>query len=222
VNRPLDGAVDDPSRDTKAVAAHRAYHGFIEEALRWSVETWGFAHLFDIHGQSHRPVMEFGFLLSTDHLRSSDEQLDEAAQDFLSKSSLSGMERCHSSVSHRPSFCLSAVVRGEKSLGALLQAHGFDSVPSPKYPSPSQTPPFRADMPYFWGAWTTRHYAQSYPQEQDRARREWLGLVSTTQVEPTHAIRCDLETRTAFACALAKTFVEFVKLNYDCEISVNV
>jgi hypothetical protein len=46
--------------DTKAVAAHRAYHGCIEEALRWSVDTWGFAHLFDIHGQSHRQVMEFG------------------------------------------------------------------------------------------------------------------------------------------------------------------
>jgi hypothetical protein len=29
---------------------------------------------------------------------------------------------------------------------------------------PSQTPPFRVDMAYFWGAWTTRHYAQSYQQ----------------------------------------------------------
>jgi hypothetical protein len=58
--------------DTKAVAAHRAYHGCIEEALRWSVGTWGFAHLFDIHGQSHRQVMEFGTpLISVAHFHSS-------------------------------------------------------------------------------------------------------------------------------------------------------
>jgi hypothetical protein len=101
-------------------------------------------------------------LLSTDHLKSSDEQLDDTAQGFLPKSSLSGMERYRSQLdADRPryllfslllslcarhvtddgtsplpgSFCLSAVVRGDKSLGAILQEHGFDSVPSPKYPS---------------------------------------------------------------------------------------
>jgi hypothetical protein len=167
-----------------------------------------------------RPCVCLGFLLSTDHLKSSDEQLDDTAQGFLPKSSLSGMERYRSQIdadnlryllllflcgrhvtddgtSPLPgSFCLSAVVRGDKSLGSILQEHGFDSVPSPKYPrvctacdwtapsasqhagslfslilsfvcggaQPSQTPPFRVDMAYFWGAWTTRHYAQSYQQ----------------------------------------------------------
>lgn len=83
VNRPLEGAVDNPnsgtraimmvrvchgraaarahsSPDSKAVQAHRAYHNFIREALQQSVDQWGFAHLFDLHGQSHRSVMEFG------------------------------------------------------------------------------------------------------------------------------------------------------------------
>lgn len=104
--------------------------------------------LADLHGQSHRPATDLGYLLTTDDLQLSDEHLD-ADPALANKCSLGSLASTPGSANGR-SPSLSQLVRGPHSLGALISARwdGAPCLPSPPCPRP------QPGETYFWGAYT--------------------------------------------------------------------
>jgi len=183
VNRPATCCDGDPT----AMQAYTTYHACVKAALSSACELHGFAHLFDVHGQSHREAVELGYLLTSSDLNRSDEEIDEEMMQGK-KHSLQGLWS-------RQSCCkatLSEVVRGSSSLGALLENGGCPCTPSPSSPSPSGT--------YFWGAYTTRCYGQELNNPS----------ITATQVEPPIKIRSDHESMDRFAQIFAVACAAFV------------
>ena len=45
------------------------YHGKIQSVIKECVDKYGWTHLFDVHGQSHREVMELGYMIRKESLR---------------------------------------------------------------------------------------------------------------------------------------------------------
>jgi len=150
VNRSLESCCDG---DPGAQAVYSEYHSSVRQAIEAAVRAHGFCHLFDIHGQSHRDALELGYLLSTSDLQQSDESIDaDGAQ--LAKCSVQGLwkrEPCCGST-------LSAVVRGQDSLGSLLERAGVRTMPSSAQPHPTFASKCET---YFWGAFTTVCYGRA-------------------------------------------------------------
>ena len=127
-----------------------SYHGRIAAAVRAALASHGRYLLADLHGQSHRPATELGYLLTTDDLQLPDDLLD-ADPALVHKCSLGSL--AHNlplgSAATRPPT-LSQLVRGPFSLGALIGSRwdGAACLPSPecRRPQPGET--------YFWGAYT--------------------------------------------------------------------
>lgn len=132
-----------------AVAAWHEYHSKIEVAVAYSIAKFGFCHVFDIHGQSHRAATEFGYLLRTSDFCLSDSELD--AQSNATRSSLARLMT-------RSKLSLSAMLRGPESLGGLLEAAGHPAFPSPQSPKPSHP-----NETYFWGSYTTWRFGLTLP-----------------------------------------------------------
>ena len=128
-----------------------AYHDRIAAAARAALSSHGRVLIADLHGQSHRAASELGYLLTTDDLQLTDEQLD-ADPVLASKCSLGALTRpANSAVSDAGSLpSLSNIVRGPLSLGALIASRwdGAACVPSPSHPRP------HPGETYFWGAYT--------------------------------------------------------------------
>jgi hypothetical protein len=125
-----------------------AYHGRIDAAAKSALASHGKVLLADLHGQSHRPATELGYLLTTDDLQLSDEQLDGDPA-LANKCSLGALVSPPGSTEGR-SPSLSQLVRGPHSLGALIgeQLYGAACLPSPTCPRP------QPGETYFWGAYT--------------------------------------------------------------------
>ena len=89
-----------------------------------TVQEHGFAVLLDVHGQEHRPgVCKLGYGLSAVDLLCDDSELDRRSH----KSSLNNLTKHHR---------LSELVRGEFSLGTLLEKNGQPTTPSTPRPVP--------------------------------------------------------------------------------------
>ncbi|KAL6055610.1 N-formylglutamate amidohydrolase [Balamuthia mandrillaris] len=121
-------------------------HDHVLEVKRIMTERWGYGQLFDIHGQSNPLARtELGYAISNQALNSPDNELD-------SLSNVNGSSVRALATSINAPF--SQLIRGPKSLGALLQAKGRAAIPSPEYPGPG-------DHFYFNGNWGIRHYGSS-------------------------------------------------------------
>lgn len=128
----------------EAEQAWREYHAAIEAALIESEARAGRAFFIDLHGHGHEAQrLELGYLLSPTRLGLTDAQL--AADAGRTSSSIWPLSAASGEA-------FPEVLRGPGSLGALLAARGYPSVPSPQYPDPG-------GLPYFDGGYSTARHA---------------------------------------------------------------
>ena len=192
----------DPNRDLVEAAcgnglaeqAWREYHGFIDRARADVAEAHGRGWYMDVHGHGHPyQRLELGYLLRRPDLALDDDALT-ADDVFWRRSSIQTMVTAATQ--------LPALLRGETSLGALYEEHGFPAVPSPTYPDPG-------DEPFFSGGYSTvRHTctanAYLYGGHAD-------GPVCGVQLEANfHGVRDTEENRARFASATAAVLEEFL------------
>lgn len=216
-------------------SAWDAYHGWVEEATRRCVEHFGFCLVLDIHGQSHRRlVTELGYLATTDDLLLADDALDNLARPTCVDACLRHGKK------KDPSKSLSSLLRGDKSLGALLEQRGIQCTPSPIIPRPVEAellarvkaanasaditarkgPPASevAAITYFWGAYTVRRLGvpSSVPPHCNplgqEAQAGWANHVAAIQMETSwEGVREGPEARSAFGKHLAAATEEFLQ-----------
>ncbi len=169
--------------DPLAQQAWRSYHAFIEDAGAAAVAKFGSAFVIDLHGHGHPGQrVELGYLHSTEQLAMDDAALN--APEYPAAGSLALI----AARSPRP---YTDLLRGEVSLGALLEAQGFKATPSPSAPHPL--------APYFRGGYTIARHA--------RASAKIAGL----QIECFRAgLRDTAENRHAFAVALVSSLERFL------------
>jgi len=220
MNREIGQATEE---NEVAKRVYSTYHGLIIHAVKQCVGQYKFCHIFDIHGQQHRPELELGYLLVPDDLDQDDNFLDNNT-DLQKKSSLAGLVSLwqNRKEEERKLFSFSRLLRGDLSLGACLWKFGIKSVPSPILPRP-ENPRF----PYFSGAFTTRNYSRTVPpnhfpqvlnlqkEPQNDAHEQSLWkYVSVTQIEPPIEVRKDEPLMTQFVESLSKAIVLFLNTHY--------
>jgi hypothetical protein len=142
-----------------------------------------------LHGHGHpKARLELGYLLDAGDLDRPDTELNQSSMAIQSSiRTLAG----------EAGVPFSELLRGPSSLGGLLEACGFPSVPGPVNPSPSSDP-------YFNGGYGTgRHGSQSG------------GPISGVQIECHSAgVRDTAASRAAFANALADALAAYFNLHF--------
>jgi N-formylglutamate amidohydrolase len=178
-NRDIGGAAQG---NPAAEQAWREYHAFIEAARDLAIARHGRGLVIDLHGHGHPiPRAELGYLLSASDLNRTDAELDQGG--FASRTGIRALAA-------ESGIAFSALLRGRSSLGGLLQAAGYPSVPAPGAPGPGSDP-------YFSGGYATeRHGSLSG------------GSMNAVQIElPFPGIRDSAAARSRFAAALANALV---------------
>lgn len=189
----------DPNRDIEegaqgnpyAEQAWREYHEWIalaRDAVRSSFGASGSGEglYLDVHGHAHAiPRVELGYLLTAEQLGQPDASLDRLP--VIRASSIRELGR-------DSPLPFSQLLRGDQSLGGLLQAQGVASVPSPADPSPGTAP-------YFRGGYSTRRHGSMEDGE----------VVSGIQLEhPYPGIRDTPENQRAYARKAARAIQVFM------------
>lgn len=129
--------------DPRAEAAWEDYHSAIAAAREEVVDRHEAGLFLDVHGHDHpNDWLELGYLLDNDDLAASDADLDGAG--FEGTTSITELV-------DRSGQPLSALVRGEASFGARMEARGYASVPSPGTPGPG-------DEAFYDGGYNTEQY----------------------------------------------------------------
>lgn len=186
-NRGIDeGAQGHPL----AERAHQEFHGFIAQARAAVERQHGSGLYLDLHGQRHKEqLVEFGYLIPASRLNLDDATL-EAAKLVARQSSVRELDA-------RSTQSFVALLRGERSLGGLLEARGFPSIPSPAHPSPGE-----AD--YFNGAYDVATHGSMKS-----------GKISAVQVEmPWVGVRDKPENHTKFVAAFSETLNEYFSTHF--------
>lgn len=179
--------------DINAIAVWDIFHQQIQESRAQVQSTFEKGLYVDLHGHGNpKQRIELGYLLYEDELALSDEQLN--SEPLIEVSSLQNLARTNTTgLSH------SELIRGEKSLGSLLYASGYASVPSTQDKSP-----LWSDN-YFSGGYNTANYS-SYKG----------GLIDGIQIECNFSDLRDTElNRRAFAQAFVSSVTAFLEMHYD-------
>jgi hypothetical protein len=169
------------------------YHAFIQEALKAAVERHGRVFFIDLHGQSHPEVrVELGYLHAAADYAKSNPKVNAAA--FIQQGSLALIMKLN------PELEYTMLLHGPESLGALLEARGFQATPSPRMPVPSE--------PYYRGGYTVFRHVLGMPN------------VAGLQIEANRVrLRDSPEGRQRFAEALVSSLQvylpRFMKLGLD-------
>ncbi len=153
---------------------------------------WNRGLVIDLHGHGHAiPRLELGYLLTDTELRRSDATL------------IAGNDVARTSISRLASDARSgernvSLLRGANSLGALLAAAGYATVPSPGVPAP------QIGEDYFDGGFNTRRNGSAAG-----------GALDAIQIECHLAgVRDTAASRAQFAEALAAALVAFLDKQY--------
>ena len=171
-----------------AEQAYKEFQGAIVQATGDLKLRCGKGLYIDMHTNGHSEAwLELGYRISAKELSGKNADLDAAA--VVNKSSLRSLASW-SGTKH------AQLLRGPKSLGALLSAKGIKVVPSPKYPHP-------AGGGYFSGGYNTKQHSSALG-----------GSVDGVQVE-THFSMMNTETkRQAYAKHLAAAILVWLKEHY--------
>jgi hypothetical protein len=148
--------------------------------------------LIDVHGHGHDIArLELGYLLTDSELRRSDAVLGAGGD--MSRTSIARLAG-----DSRSGERGTALLRGPNSLGALLVAAGYPSVPSPGTPAPL------VGEDYFDGGFNTRRNGSVQG-----------GAVDAIQIESHFTgVRDSAASRAAFADALADALIRFLDRHY--------
>jgi hypothetical protein len=192
----------DANREIKEAAqgnpqAEKAWHefqNFINQAREQVTKEFGAGLYIDLHGHRHiRGWVELGYALNAQKLDLSDEQLNSDPS-IVAASTLPELDK-------RSPVSFAALLRGPDSLGALLAAEGFASVPSPQVPTPGAND-------YFSGGYNSQTHGSMNG-----------GTISGLQVEcPWGGVRDKPESRQKFAAALANCLGPFFKAHFQMEL----
>lgn len=188
----------DPNREIKEAAggdpgaeqAWREFHAAIEGALKTAVARHGFAFLIDLHGHAH-PIarLELGYNLGAGHLNQTDADFDTAG--LIELSTVNDLHRARGGSG-------ATLLRGPRSLGALIVERGIRAVPSPAEPGPGPNP-------FFSGGHITRLHAGGPATPK----------VDGVQIEcPRPGIRDTEENRARFARIVGEALLEFLREHY--------
>jgi len=178
-----------------AEQAWTEYHGLIDAARRSVEFQHGRGLYIDLHGlASSYTEAELGYLLYGTQYSEPDERLDHPG--YAERSSLRQLARDTDST-------LSELLRGNESIGGLLQTHGYAAVPSPDFPFPSDEDGDPRD--YFNGGYSTWRHSS-------RLGRNVSGL----QIEHVwDGVRDSEENRAAYADAVAAILPVFFAEHLD-------
>jgi len=168
-----------------AEQAWRQWHEFIDIAKDLSVRQAGSVLFIDLHGHGH-PMnrLELGYNLNGPVLELCDAEIEK----HKARSSLRAAVL-------QDTFA--QLLRGPRSFGAMMQARGFPSVPSPQYPHPQ-------DQPYFYSGYNTRRHTG-----------DANGRVSGFQLECNYeGFRDTSQNRKKASAALADAIVEYLESNH--------
>lgn len=162
------------------------FHHFIEEAKTAIEKTGQPGFYIDLHAHGHPiPRLELGYALKNTQLRKTDTEVESLEK----TSSINDLSR-------RSPASFAEILRGKSSLGALMQAHGFPSIPSPTIPD-------AGTGKYFNGGYNTRRYGSGNG-----------GTLSSVQIEsPYKGVRDSDKSRKAFADALADSVIKYMKIH---------
>jgi len=149
--------------------------------------------VIDLHGHAHEvPRLELGYLVDDAELRLSDAAL--GASGAMSRSSVARLAQDARQSADRGV----PILRGPNSLGALLSAAGFASVPSPADPAPL------AGQAYFTGGYNTQRHGSASG-----------GALDAIQIEAhLNGVRDTEASRTRFAAALAEALRVYLARHY--------
>ena len=124
-NRDLEIATQE---DSIATLSYNEFHKFIDIAEKDVEAKFGRGLYFDIHAHRHNEQrIELGYLLESEILVFDDADLDDPL--FIEKSSIRNLMK-------RTPYTFSEIIRGDESLGALFERHGYTTVPSPGIKEP--------------------------------------------------------------------------------------
>ena len=180
---PSDAAGD----DLHALQSWEEFHQFIEDASKEVTATYGRGLYIDLHGHRHnQQFTELGYLLVAGQLFLSDQRLDSTVQPS---------ETSVGQLIDKGTASLSACIRGNESFGALLEKHGYASVPSNCRPAPT-------GKQYFSGGYNLERHSSFSG-----------GRMCGIQVETPMSVRETAEQRKKFAEAFEDVVMEFLK-NY--------
>jgi hypothetical protein len=187
-----------------AEQAWKEFHDYINLASNAVVKTRGRGFYVDLHGQSH-PIkrVELGYLLKPEELTNMDVVLDRPA--YAAHSSIR-------TLASQVPVSFSQLLRGSNSLGGLLLANGYPSVPNPAMPNPwTNRGPNGAPgdtEEYFGGGYNTRRHGSI----------GLGGLIDGVQMEVNYDARETAANRSKFAAALAKTMETFFSKHFGVDL----
>lgn len=168
----------------------RAWQVVLDSGRAGAMRGSGRAFVVDLHGHAHDIArLELGYLLSAATLRSGDTGVGAAAP----QSSIARL-----AAERAAAVSATSLLRGAPSLGALLVAAGYPSVPSPSDPAPA------AGDEYFNGGYNT-----------DRLGSAHGGSSDAVQIECHYAgVRDTPQNRGIFAAALAAALEKYLRDQY--------
>jgi len=177
--------------DWRAKRVYDEFHYRIKQTEKRIEEQFGKGLYIDIHGQSHpNPYLEFGYLLDNEILKLSNNELLH----YQDKSSIK-------TLSNFSSQSFIDQLKGEQSLGSLMSARGYDSVPSSSIP-------FAVDGNYFEGAYDTMRYGSLEG-----------GNISGIQIEfPYDNVRDSHKNMQKCAKAFAHSIIDF----FEAHLGINL
>lgn len=177
--------------DAEAEIAWDEYHDFIDAARAKVASDYGRGWFTDIHGHGHDiQRLELGYLLEASDLQQTD--------GTLNGSSAYENESSFRTFSAGTTVSFSNVLRGSASLGTLLEAAGYPSVPSTSTPHPL------SGESYFSGGYSTQRHACAGG-----------GNICGLQIEHDSTVRATSTSRANYAAALAGVYETFLAQNFS-------
>ena len=172
--------------------AWRWLHAYIDTAKSAIVRSPGKGLVIDMHGHAHAVVrLEIGYLLTATQLRLDNATL--AAGNAMNQSSIARMTR-DAFAGEAPV----ALLNGANSLGGLLVAAGFPSVPSPTDRAPL------TGQDYFSGGYNTERHGSLLS-----------GTIDAIQIEHYNTgIRDSQMNREVYAGVLTTALLKYLERNY--------
>ena len=173
----------------EAEQAWNEYHGFIEAATTTIEKTWKRGFYLDVHGHTHEiQRIELGYIVDGAEFRMSDTNLND-----WELRDTSSIRRLAKEAAAR----FVDLLRGNHSLGTLLEDAGFPTVPSTNQPDPGLDP-------YTSGDWCIKWYGSDEfgPVDAIQLTLNWDGVRDT------------VSNRNAFAQALAEKLEFFIETHY--------
>ena len=190
--------VEGAQGNTNTILAWNEYHTFLGLAKKAVTDSYGRGLLIDLHGHGHSiQRLEIGYNTDTAD---------------LFKTTLSSTDRYDSSIHElglRTRVTFDQLVRGDLSLGTLLQARGYPSVPSTTYPN--QGTSNGVSNSYFTGGYIVETYGSKASNS---------GAINAIQIECNYTgVRDTSSNRASFASALTDALDLYFPLHVGMKLN---